>query len=51
MYILWKPTQQDYINIVPTFGPEANIAIANYVPKYLDLEIRFITIDETNEEK
>jgi hypothetical protein len=48
MYILWTPTQQDYINLVSTFGPEASIAVVNYVPPFLEIDLRFITSDETN---
>jgi hypothetical protein len=51
MYILWKPTQQDYINLVGTFGTEDSIAIDNYVPPHLDIDLKFITVDETNEER
>lgn len=50
MYIIWMPTQQIYIeSLAKTFGPEVSIAIANYVPPYVDIEMRFVTSDPSNE--
>lgn len=45
MYILWTPTQQDYINMVHIFGDQAHVAIENYVPPFLEFRMKFVTYD------
>jgi hypothetical protein len=53
MYISWMPTQQIYIDSLTKkfFVGDPTIRItSDYIPPFVDIEMRFTTFDPTNEE-